>query len=102
MLSIICGVVLIGLSVSGFWHLLPRNGKEHPLVENTAVGSTVAITIMCFLTIGVALFISRLGTARDFLTVNIFKGRKSGSACRPPNVDSCFHRTKLLFFSHLL
>jgi hypothetical protein len=36
--------------------LLPRNGKEHPLVENTAVGSTVAITIMCFLTIGVALF----------------------------------------------
>lgn len=56
MLSIICGVVLIGLSVGGFWHLIPRNGKEHPLVENTAVGSTVAITIMCFLTIGVALF----------------------------------------------
>jgi len=56
MLSIICGVVLIGLSVGGFWHLLPRNGKEHPLVEDTTVGSTVTITIMCFLTIGVAYF----------------------------------------------
>jgi hypothetical protein len=56
MLSIICGVILIGLSVGGFWYLLPRHGKEHPLVENTTVGSTVAITIMCFLTIGVALF----------------------------------------------
>jgi len=56
MLSIICGVVLTGLSFGSFWHLLPRNGKEHPLVENTTVGSTVTITIMCFLTIGLALF----------------------------------------------
>jgi len=58
MLSIICGVILIGLSAGGFWYLLPHHGKEHPFVENTTVGSTVAITIMCFLTIGVALFLN--------------------------------------------
>jgi len=40
---------------------LPRNGKEHPFVENTTVGSAVTILIMCSLTIGVALFFNGFG-----------------------------------------
>src|SRR5262245_10180497 len=55
MLSIICGLALIAGSAGGFWFLLPRKGQEHPFVENTGVGSTVAIAIISSLSIGVAL-----------------------------------------------
>ena len=58
MLSIICGVVLVAASVSGFWSLLPRRGQEHRLVENTVVGSTMTIAIMSSLTVGVALLVN--------------------------------------------
>jgi hypothetical protein len=37
-----------------FWHLLPRNGKEHPLVRNNGVGSMVMIVILTLFIIGVA------------------------------------------------
>jgi hypothetical protein len=36
------------LSVGAFWYLLPVNGQENPLVENTVSGSTVTIIIMRF------------------------------------------------------
>ena len=55
MLSIICGLALIAGGAGGFWFLLPRNSQEHPFVENTGVGSTVAIAIISSLSIGVAL-----------------------------------------------
>jgi len=61
MLSIVLGATLVAVSVAAFWHLLPRNGKEHPFVENTTVGSAVTILIMCSLTIGVALFFNGFG-----------------------------------------
>jgi len=58
--SIICGAVLIFLSCSGFWYLLPRNGQEHPLVKNSGVGSMITLTIMIALTIGVVLLFEGL------------------------------------------
>jgi|RhiMethySRZTD1v2_1073278.scaffolds.fasta_scaffold92682_4 hypothetical protein len=33
MFSIICGAALIAISSASFWHLLPRNGRLHPLVN---------------------------------------------------------------------
>jgi hypothetical protein len=53
MLTII-GAVMIASTIAGFWYLLPRNGKEHPLVQNTGVGSMVTITILTVFIIGVA------------------------------------------------
>jgi hypothetical protein len=41
-------VYLTVLSVGAFWYLLPVNGQENPLVENTVSGSTVTIIIMRF------------------------------------------------------
>jgi hypothetical protein len=61
MLSIICGLVLSVLSVGAFWYLLPVNGQENPLVENTVIGSMVTIIIMCTLTVGMALFFNGFG-----------------------------------------
>ena len=61
MLSIICGLVLIALSVGAFWYLLPANDQENPLMENMTIGSTATIIIMSTLTIGVALFFNGFG-----------------------------------------
>jgi hypothetical protein len=33
MFSIICGAALIAISSASFWHLLPRKGQVHPLVN---------------------------------------------------------------------
>ncbi|MGE5165084.1 MAG: hypothetical protein ACM3IH_13810 [Sphingobacteriales bacterium] len=55
MLTIIGGALVAGAS-AGFWYLLPRNGKEHRLVENSGVGSMATIVILTLFTIGVALF----------------------------------------------
>jgi hypothetical protein len=60
MFSVVLGVALIAVGVGGFWFLLPRNGQEHPLVQNTGVGSTAAIVIVSSLTIGVALLFNGL------------------------------------------
>ena len=53
MLTIIGAAMIVGTS-AGFWYLLPRNGKEHPLVQNTGVGSMVTIAILTLFIIGVA------------------------------------------------
>lgn len=34
----ITGAALVASTSAGFWYLLPRNGKEHPLVRNNGVG----------------------------------------------------------------
>lgn len=59
MLTIIGATIVAGTS-AGFWYLLPRNGKEHPWVENSGVGSMVTITILTLLIIGLAVFFDGL------------------------------------------
>jgi len=54
MFSIISGVALVGASGGSFWYLLPRNGRVHPLVANSDVGSLITIAIMTLLTAGIA------------------------------------------------
>ena len=53
MLTIIGAAMVAGTS-AGFWYLLPRNVKEHPLVENPGVGSMVTIVILTLFIVGVA------------------------------------------------
>ena len=43
-----------------YWYLLPRNGKVHPLVQNSDVGSMVTIAIMAMFTFGMALLLEGL------------------------------------------
>ena len=45
---------LVAGTSAGFWYLLPRNGKEHTLVQNTGVGSMVTIVILTLFIVGVA------------------------------------------------
>ena len=52
MLTII-GATLVACTSAGFWYLLPRNGKEHPLVENNDVGCMVKLTILPQFIVGV-------------------------------------------------
>jgi hypothetical protein len=54
MIGIVSGVILVIVSCAAFWYLLPRDGKVHPLVENSDVGSMVTITIMTGITVGLA------------------------------------------------
>ena len=53
MLTVLGASLVVGTS-AGFWYLLPRHGKEHPLVRNPGVGSMVTIAILTLFTIGVA------------------------------------------------
>jgi hypothetical protein len=55
MFPTICGAALVAVSIGGFWYLLPRNGREHPLVRNSGIGSAMTLVIMIALTIGVVL-----------------------------------------------
>ena len=50
----ITGAALVASTSAGFWYLLPRNGKEHPLVRTNGVGSMVTIVILTLFIIGVA------------------------------------------------
>jgi hypothetical protein len=59
MLTII-GAALVAGPCAAFWYLLPRNGKEHPWVTNSGVGSMVTITILTVLTIGLAVLFEGL------------------------------------------
>jgi hypothetical protein len=52
MLFTVLGVALVVVGCASFWYLLPRNGKTHPLVENSDVGSMVTIGIMTVVTLG--------------------------------------------------
>ena len=56
----IIGAVLVAGTSASFWYLLPHNGKEHPWVENSGVGSMVTITILTVLIIGLAVFFEGL------------------------------------------
>jgi hypothetical protein len=60
MVPIICGAALVAASIGGFWYLLPRNGREHPLVRNSNVGSAMTLVIMIALTVGVVLMFEGL------------------------------------------
>jgi hypothetical protein len=59
MLTIIGATLVVG-TAAGFWYLLPRNGKEHPLVENSGVGSMVTIVILTLFIVGVAVMFEGL------------------------------------------
>jgi hypothetical protein len=54
MLTII-GAAMVAGTTAGFWYLLPRNGREHPLLENSGVGSMATITILTLFIVGFAL-----------------------------------------------
>ena len=51
----ISGAGLVGLSGLIYWRLLPRNGREHRLVSNPGVGSTITIVLLTTMTVGIAL-----------------------------------------------
>jgi hypothetical protein len=53
MLYIISGAAMVGVGGGSFWYLLPRQGRVHPLVKNSDVGSMVTIAIMTVLTAGI-------------------------------------------------
>jgi hypothetical protein len=46
---------MVAGTTAGFWYLLPRNGREHPLLENSGVGSMATITILTLFIVGFAL-----------------------------------------------
>ena len=58
-LSVI-GAILIAATCAAFWRLLPRNGRTHPFVRNSDVGSMITIGLMTVLTVGVALLLDGL------------------------------------------
>ena len=62
MLYVVPGAALIVFGVGSFWYLLPRQGKVHPLVENSDIGSLITIGIMTVLTAGIALMCAGLFT----------------------------------------
>jgi len=49
------GAGLIAVSGLIFWRLLPRNGREHPLVNNSGVGSMITIALLTTMTVGIAM-----------------------------------------------
>lgn len=55
MMPAIIGAVLVVGSGVGFWSILPRNGKVHPLVEKFDGGSLITLAIMTIFTVGVVL-----------------------------------------------
>jgi hypothetical protein len=60
MLYIISGAALVSVGSGSFWYLLPRNGRVHPFVENSDVGSMVTIAIITALTFGLVLLFAGL------------------------------------------
>jgi len=60
MLSVIVGAAAIAAAGVSFWWLLPREGKVHPMVRNTDVGSMVTLAIMSVLTFGAVALVSGL------------------------------------------
>ena len=55
MLSILSGAALVGVSGTGLWYFLPRNGQVHPLVKKPFLDSMVTIVIMTLLVVGLGL-----------------------------------------------
>jgi hypothetical protein len=60
MSNTIFGAVLIVATCAFYWYLLPRNGRVHPLVRNSNVGSWTTVTIMTVLTFGVVMLLRGL------------------------------------------
>jgi hypothetical protein len=58
MFFIICGMALVVVASASYWYLLPRNGRVHPLVENSDVGSMITIVIMAVFTFGAVMIFS--------------------------------------------
>jgi hypothetical protein len=56
----VTGAGLIVGTTLVFWQLLPHNGREHPFVRNSGIGSMVTIGLLTTLTFGVALLWSGL------------------------------------------
>ena len=57
---VIVGAALTVVTCAAYWYLLPRNGKENPLVSNSDVGSMVTIGMMTVLTFSIALLLEGL------------------------------------------
>ena len=55
MLYLLSGAALTGGGAASFWYLLPRNGRVHPFVQNSDVGSMVTIALMTAVTFGLVL-----------------------------------------------
>jgi hypothetical protein len=51
------GAGLIAAGCAGFWYLLPRQGRIHPLTEKWDGGQMLTIAIMTAVTIGFAILI---------------------------------------------
>ena len=60
MLYVISGTALVGVGGASFWYLLPRQGRVHPLVQNSDVGSMVTIGIMTAVTFGLVILAAGL------------------------------------------
>ena len=60
MIYIISGAALVGVGGASFWYLLPRNGRVHPFVQNSDVGSMVTIAIMTAVTFGLVILFAGL------------------------------------------
>jgi hypothetical protein len=60
MSSTIFGAVLLVVTCAFYWYLLPRNGRVHPFVRNSNVGSWTTVTIMTVLTFGVVMLLRGL------------------------------------------
>ena len=60
MFFIISGAAMVVVTCGFYWYLLPRNGKVHPFVQNSDVGSMVTIAIMAMFTFGMALLLEGL------------------------------------------
>jgi len=60
MLYTVSGAALTIFGCGSFWYLLPRNGKVHPFVANSDVGSMITIGIMTVLTAGIGLLCAGL------------------------------------------
>jgi hypothetical protein len=60
MFSILSGAALVGISGTGFWYFLPRNGQVHPLAKKPFLDSMITITIMTFLVVGIGLIVDTI------------------------------------------
>jgi hypothetical protein len=56
----IFGALLVVATCAFYGYLLPRNGRVHPFVRNSNVGSWVTVTIMTVLTFGVVMLLQGL------------------------------------------
>jgi hypothetical protein len=56
--EIAIGLACIVLGCAGFWFLLPRHDKIHPLVLRWDGGSSLTLGIMFVVTMGIALVIA--------------------------------------------